>query len=246
MTQNNFKKTAIGSLVMMIMMLMVGGTSAQAQSQLDAKVYLTYADFVAGRALSVDSLVGGRTRQICQLRQEDYQVRIYTGDKEVDKILKQKALVVEYGGHLYVNCRYLRCNDIPLDVTNYTQALRYDGNKLCVISHWINTGVALAEMAADITAVVSPLPVAVPAAATAGVLAWNLDKLSNYRCYYLDSDANAKGKTPVVRIDDAFMDKILTDNPDLKERYHALSKKRQRQSAANIIPFLKEKGLVKE
>jgi len=243
------KKITLGnvrtsSTVIMFVLMMLVSTSAKADSKLDAKVYMTYADFVAGNYVSLDSLVGGRTHQICQVREEDYQYRIKTGDKEADKILKHQALVVEYGGNLYVNCRYLRCNDIPLEISNYSLAYRYDGNKLCVVSHWINTAVALASIATGITAVVSPLPVAIPSAATSIALDWNLDKLSNYRCYYLGSDANAKGKTPIVRMDDAFMGEVLKDSPELLQRYNAPSKKRERQAAANILPFLREKGLI--
>ncbi len=232
------------AMLMFVMMFLLGSVSAQAESKLDAKVYMTYSDFVAGKAVSLDSLVGGRTHQICQIREEDYQFRIKTGDKEADNILKRQALVVEYGGQLYVNCRYLRCNDAPLEPSNYTQAYRYDGNKLCVVTHWLNTAAALAEIATDVTAVLSPLPVAIPAAVGSGVLSWNMDKLSSYRCYCLESEANEKGRTPVARMDDAFMSTVLTDSPELLERYKALSSKRQRQSAANILPFLKEKGLI--
>ncbi len=243
--QMNSRNVTIGSTMMMfVMILLMSSVSVKAESKLDAKVYMSYSDFVAGKAVSLDSLVGGRTHQICQIREEDYQFRIKTGDKEADNILKRQALVVEYGGQLYVNCRYLRCQDIPLEACNYTQAYRYDGNKLCVVSHWLNTGAALAEIATHVTAVVSPLPVAIPAAVGSGILSCNMDKLSNYRCYCLDCDANEKGKTPVVRMDDSFMSNILTDSPELLERYNALHSKRQRQSAANILPFLREKGLI--
>jgi len=245
MTKKIFLGNAnLSSTVMMFVLMMLGSLSANAESQLDAKVYMTYADFVAGNYVSLDSIVGGRTHQICQVREEDYQYRIKTGDKEADKILKYQALVVEYGGQLYVNCRYLRCNDVPLEITNYSQAVRYDGDKLCVISHWINTLASLADLATNVTTVFSPLPVAIPAAAASVALEWNMDRLSNYRCYYLGSDANAKGRTPIVRMDDTFMSDVLKDSPELLQRYNALSKKRQRQAAANILPFLREKGLI--
>ncbi len=244
-TKMNLGMMTMSSTVMMFVMMMLTSLSAHAESQLDAKVYMTYEDFVAGNSVSLESLTGGRTQQICQVREEDYQYRIKTGDKEADKILKHQALVVEYGGRLFVNCRYLRCDDIPLEISNYSEAYRYDGNKLCVVSHWINTAAALAELATGVTAVFTPLPVAIPSATASAVIGYNLDKLSNYRCYFLGSQANAKGRTPIVRMDDAFMSNILSDSPDLLQRYNAVSKKRQRQAAANILPFLKAKGLIK-
>ncbi len=246
-TMRLFAKQNSSSLfVTMFVMMFLNAVTAKAGSQLEAKIYMTYSDFVKGKSISVDSLVNGRTHQILQLREEDYQIRVKSGDKEVDKILKQQALVLEYGGHLYVNSRYLRCNDIPLDVSNYTQAFRYDGNKLCVVAHWINTAAVLADLAGTVTAVVSPIEIAIPVAVGTAVLAWNFDKLCTYRCYCIDCDANAKGRTPVTRMDDAFMSNVLRDSPDLLARYNALDKKRQRTSAANILPFLKEKKLISE
>ncbi len=239
------KKTRF-SLLIVILFTLVSVLPVQAQGHLDAKVCMTYSDFVAGKWQSVDSLVAGRSKQICQLKMEDNQFKIKTGDKETDNMLKKEALVLEYDGHLYVNCRYLRCNDVPLDVTNYAQAYRYDGDKLCVVAHWINGGAVLAGLAGDIVTVAAPFPVAASAAVGSTAIWWNMEKLNSYRCYYLDADANEKGKTAVKRIADDFMNEVLTDSPELLERYNALEKKRARQSAANILPFLKEKGLISE
>ncbi len=240
----NFQNVNVTVAVMMFVMMLLGSTSAKAESQLDAKVYMTYADFVAGKSVSIDSLVDGSTHQICQIRQEDYQFRINTGDKKVNKLLKTKALIVEYGGQLYVNCRNLRRNGNPLEVYNYTQAFRYDGNKLCVVSHKTNDVALLADIAATATVIASPIEVALPAAVAGTVISMNMDRLSSYRCFCLDTDADEKGITPVVRMDDPYMYNVLKDSPELLERYKSLSNKRQRQSAANILPFLKEKGLI--
>ncbi len=226
--------------------LLCGTMAMQAQSKMDARLCMTYADFVAGKWQSVDSLVNGRTKQIIQLKMEDHQFKIKTGDKQTDELIKKDALLIEYDGHLYANCRNLRYKDAPLDVRNYAQAYRYDGDKLCIVAHWVNGGAVLAGLAGDVVATVSPLPVSIPTAVGSTVIWLNMEKLSNFRCYYLDSDANEKGRTVVERMTDEFMAKTLSDSPQLLERYNALDKKRARQSAANILPFLKEKGLIKE
>lgn len=211
----------------------------------DAKFCKSYSDFVANRWTPVESLTKGRTNQMCQIKFENDQFKFKTGDKEADEILKKEVLVVEYMGHLYVNCRNLRCNDIVLDVTNYAQAYRYEGDKLCVVAHWINGGALMASIAGDVAFIASPLPVAIPAGVASDVIWLNMDKFNSYRCYYLDQDANSKGKTAVVRINDEFVKKVLANDHALLERYNAIEKKNARQSAANILPVLKEKGLIK-
>jgi len=64
-------------------------------------------------------------------------------------------------------------------------------------------------------------------------------------CYLVESDANEKGKIPVTRINDSFMETLLAHDAPLLEKYKAISSKRNRQSAANILPVLMEKGVVK-
>jgi len=152
---------------------------------------------------------------------------------------------LQYGNHLYVNCRNLRCKDIPLDVTNYSQAYRYGEDKLLVVAHWISGAAVLAGIAGDAIFFASPFPVAVPAFVASEALWIGIDKMASFRCYLLDADANAKGKYAVTRLTDEVMEKILADSPELMERYKAVTKKNARQSAANILPVLVEKGLIK-
>ena len=225
-------------------MILLGCLPMMLQAQ-NARYCKSYSDFVANRWTPIESLTEGKTKQMCQIKFEDDQFKFSTGDKEADAILKKDVLVVEYMGHLYVNCRNLRCNDIVLDVTNYAQAYRYEGNKLCVVAHWINGGALLASIAGDVVSIAAPLPVAVPAGIASDVVWLNMDKFNSYRCYYLDQDANSKGKTEVVRINDEFLEKVLANDHALLERYNAVEKKNARQSAANILPVLKEKGLIK-
>jgi hypothetical protein len=48
----------------------------------------------------------------------------------------------------------------------------------------------------------------------------------------------------VTRIDDAYMTKLLSDDAHMLARYNAVSSKRERQSASNVLAVLSEKGLV--
>ena len=69
-------------------------------------------------------------------------------------------------------------------------------------------------------------------------------KLSDFACFLVDSNANEKGKTAITRINDEYMEKLLVDDTPLLDRYKAVKTKHNRQSAANILPILMEKGLV--
>ena len=144
-----------------------------------AKYCMSYDDFVAGNWKSVDELTAGRTQQVCQMKSGDHGVFYFkTGDKQSDELLKKDAFAVMYGQQLFVNCRNLRYKDVSLETSKYVQAVRYDKDKLCIMS---------------------------------------------YRTDGLTALAN--------------------DTP-LLERYKAVKAKHNRQSAANILPILMEKGLV--
>ena len=68
--------------------------------------------------------------------------------------------------------------------------------------------------------------------------------LSKTVCYLIDNDADVKGKIPVTRMNDQYMENLLNDDAPLLEQYMAIHNKRSRQSSANVLPILMEKGLV--
>lgn len=227
---------------MLAVLLMVAGTVS---AQVDAKYCMTYDDFVNNRWTPIESLVGGRTKQMVQIKFDCNQYKVKTGDKEADAVLKKQAFAVEYGGHLYVNCRNLRCNGVVIDVLGYAQAYRFENNKLMVVAYHVSTGAFLAGVAADVVSVTTPASVAIPSMVGSAAIWMSMDSMSSYRCYILDSGANEKGKTEVTRITDEVMSQILSSDQPLLERYMAVSSKKNRQSASNILPILMEKKLIK-
>jgi hypothetical protein len=50
----------------------------------------------------------------------------------------------------------------------------------------------------------------------------------------------------MTRLNDAFMEKLLRDDPVMHEQYYGNQKKGDRQSAANILPILVKKGLISD
>lgn len=210
-----------------------------------AKYCMSYADYVAGNWKSVSELTEGRTKQVCQLKSDDHCVYFKTGDKESDQILKKQAFAVMYGKQLYVNCRNLRCDDVCLETSKYVQAVPYGDHKLCVMAYKTNTLLALADIGC-LAASIFVNDTWVSLGLVSGSIGAGIanDCLSDFVCYLIDSNANAKGKTPITRMNDQFMENLLSDDAPLLDRYKAIKSKHNRQSAANVLPILMEKGLV--
>ena len=210
-----------------------------------AKYCMSYADYVAGNWKSVDELTEGRTKQVCQIKSDEHCVYFKTGDKMSDQILKKEAFAVMYGNQLYVNCRNLRDNDVCLETSKYVQAVRYGDDKLCVMAYKTNGLLLLADVGCFVSSVfVQNTWVSLGLAAGSVGAGIANDKLSEFACYLIDRNANAKGKIPITRINDEFMENLLSDDAPLLERYKAVKTKHSRQSAANVLPILMEKGLV--
>ena len=168
---------------------------------------MTYGDYKAGHWTAVDDLVGGRTEQMPQIKWDDTEYKIKTGDKEA-------------------------------------QGYPYDGNKLIVAVYHINDGAFLLGLGADVASFFTPLGTSIALDGVSAAIWLGRNQLNSFRCYVIDTDANEKGRYPVTRIDDEYMEKLLANDAHLLARYKAVSKKRDRQSASNVLAILTEKGLV--
>ena len=210
-----------------------------------AKYCMSYEDFVADNWKSVDELTAGRTKQVCQIKSGDHGVFYFkTGDKQSDKVLKKEAFAVMYGQQLFVNCRNLR-NNVGLETSKYVQAVRYDKDKLCLLAFKTDGVTAVAAFGtAAVGLFAGNTATRLGFTSTSIALGIANESLSNLKCYLLDGTVNQEGKTAITRINDDFMDQLLVNDTPLLERYKAVKAKHNRQSAANILPILMEKGLV--
>ena len=227
----------------LIVMMMVSCLPVMMMAQ-PAKYCMTYSDYKSHNWNTIDSLVNGRSEMIPQIKMDETDYKVKSGDKATDRILKKEVFAISFGKNLYVNCRNLRCKDIILDTQQYVQAYPYAGNKLLIAVYHINDGAFLLGLGADVASIFTPLGPSI-ALQTASTALWlNRSKLNSYRCYLIDTDANEKGRYAVTRIDDAYMTKLLSDDAHMLARYNAVSSKRERQSASNVLAVLSEKGLV--
>jgi len=227
----------------LVLMMMVSCLPTMMMAQ-PAKYCMTYSDYKAHNWNTIESLVNGRSEMIPQIKMDESDIKVKSGDKEVDRILKKEVFAITFGKQLYVNCRNLRCKDIILDTQNYVQAYPYAGNKLLIAVYHINNGAFLMGLGADVASVFTPIGPSIALRSTSTALWLSRKKLDSHRCYLIDTDANEKGRYPVTRIDDDFMAKLLANDAHLLARYNAVSSKKDRQSASNILAVLTEKGLV--
>ena len=209
-----------------------------------AKYCMTYSDYKTHNWNTIESLVDGRSEMLPQIKMDETDYKVKSGDKETDRILKKEVFAISFGKNLYVNCRNLRCNDIILDTQQYVQAYPYAGNKLLIAVYHINDGAFLMGLGADVASVFTPIGPSIALKSASAALWLSRSKLNSYRCYLIDTDANEKGRYPVTRIDDDYMTNLLSDDAHMLARYNAVSSKRDRQSASNVLAVLTEKGLV--
>ena len=236
----------IGEMMKRLFVILIMCSIARLSWAVVAKYCMTYADFVADRWTPVDSLVQGRTLQLCQLRSRNGHYRIKTGDEVADRILKEQVFAVSYGKHLFVNCRRLRCPDNKIGTLDYACAFRYDGSQLCVASYFKSRMPFLIELTLDTFGYMVPLGASI----AMGVSSWTLDLstagLGHCRCFLIDGKAEADGCYTATRMDDAFVEQLLVGDDLLLRRYMTVDSRRKRQSAANVLPVLIETGLIEE
>lgn len=226
-----------------IMMMMVSCLPAMLMAQ-SAKYCMTYSDYKANHWNTIESLVDGRSDVMPQIKMNETDYKVKSGDKEADRILKKQVFGISFGKQLYVNCRNLRYKDIILDTQQYVQGYPYAGNKILIAVYHINDGAFLLGLGADVASVFTPLGTSIALRSASTALWLGRNKLNSHRCYLIDTDANEKGRYDVTRVDDEFMGKLLANDAHLLARYNAVSNKRDRQSASNVMAILTEKGLI--
>ncbi len=191
----------------------------------------SYDDFVAGRWTEVADLKPIHHSASHKLWVGGNDYKFETGDKAMDKVMKKEAFVIEYQDTLYVNLRTLRYEKTRFG-NGYAMGLPYDGTKIMFVTHRIGRDAANERF-------VSGFMFGAIGAAISGS-----SQLKDRVCYLVDNNGDGK-KTDITLINDEFMENLLELDRPLLKTYRSEKKQKDRESAAHVLPILKEKGLVK-
>ena len=196
----------------------------------------SFEDYQAGRWTDLQILYKIANSQKKQVWVGGNDFKFTTGDKSTDKILKKTAFVIEYGDTLYVNLRTLRHENRRFG-NGYAQGFSFDGDKIVFVSYRIDK-----EMTKNMVFV--GVSFGAIGGAIVGAIA-RKNELKDRVCYLIDNGGD--GKTIDIRIiDDRLMRTLLfDDHRDAYLHYMSVSEKKERESAANVLPILLESGLAK-
>ncbi len=207
--------------------LLVTALTVQAQG----RFCKSYDDFVAGRWIEVSDLQPIHHSDSHKLWAGGNDYKFQTEDKALGKVIKKEAFVVEYDDTLYVNLRTLRYEGCRFG-NGYAMGLPYDGTKIMFVTHRIGRDAKNKQFASSFFF------------GTVGAVVNGSSQLKDRVCYLVDNNGNGK-KTDIKLINDTFMTYLLLQDESMLEKYRSEKKQKDRESAAHILPILKEKGLIK-
>lgn len=153
-----------------------------------------------------------------------------TGDKAMDKQLKREALVIQRSDTMYVNLRHVSCEKMRFG-NGLAEAYPLVGKKILFVTRRVDRKTSHRIM------------VSYMAFGLIGELITS-SKMKKQACYILDSPLNGK-YTDVMLLGDEEMRKLLADDKSFLDRYFMVKDRMERETASNILPLLREKGLLK-
>ena len=227
--------------VLLLMMPLMG--------QAQVKVCMNYDEWKAGQWKPYETLTEDKKPDSCRVKYDGIDFTFKTDDKEVNSKLKKNVFMISFDNQLFIHQRWLRDEDgAILPVNNYLRALPYKGGKLCVVCYKVSLGdvLDLVNIGLDISLIATGHTTIGSLFLAADLLLTNHDLMEKHILYLIDKGPNEKGKIQMTRINDAFMEQLLRDDPVTYEQYFGNHKKSDRQSAANILPILVKKGLISD
>ncbi len=217
--------------------------------QAQVKVCMSYDDYKAGQWKDYESLTEDRKPDSCRIKYDGMEFTIKTDDKEINQIIKKDIFMMSVDGQLFINSKPLRDqNGGVLPINHYTRAIPYKGDKLLVISYHVTLGsvLDLVNIGLDIGLLATGHYTAGGLFLASDLLLTNEDLMESHVLYLIEEGPNAKGKYIMTRINDQFMEKLLRDDLATFAKYQGRGTKAQRQSAANILPILEQKGMIED
>ena len=199
------------------------------QTEAQCRYCNSYEDYKAGNWNELPSLDIIHYSNSKQLWAGKYEYHFNTDLKSTKKMLSKEALVIQKGDSMYVNLRYLKCENVRFG-KGFAYGIPLIGKKILFISKRVDRESSNNQFFSFLLFGI------------VGHLISNSLDIKNNACYILDTDR--KGKyTDVLIIDDKVMNKLLADDKELLDKYYMIPDQNEREASSNILPLLKEKGL---
>lgn len=203
---------------------------------------VTFQDFVQGKWVPLDTVYCKKHSKGHKIMWGSSDYKLTSNNKEVDKVLKQRAFAVTDGNAIYLNCRNLRYKNLRFG-KGYSKAACIDEHDLLftnamLVDTWSKMRGTTAVMGGAFGGA------AIGAMIGGGIAAKN--QLKNQVCYIISSSADDKGRYDVKLIDDHMMDKLLLnrDLTKLHDIYYSEKDKAKRMAASRIIPILEKADII--
>lgn len=197
---------------------------------------LSYADFQAGNWLHLDTLIVKRQSRQRQFLMGVGKIKLTSGNKKTDKILKEKAFAILFHDTVFVNCTKLQYDDNQLG-NSYTKALRLGQDKLLLAGS--------AELEDQVISDIRTGATLLGGGAIGGALAaysMREEMAISKGCFVTEIEFRS-GMVKIVAIDDAFVRNNLSKTPELLEQYEQI-KPKERLLAIHVIPLFRKAGLI--
>ena len=196
---------------------------------------MTYADYKEDRWTELDTLTVKERSRASKFWMGGNDFQIGATDDSLKKVLRKEAFAIAYGDTLLINCRKLRYEESSFG-KGYTLAHPYAGRKLCFVSSGPSNG---SEYSA---AIAGGILFGAVGAGIAGGLYSSSDLRKTY-CFLLGHERR-DGTINVHRIDDKYMERYEQSSPDFYADYMSEKKQKKRQSAAHVLPLLRDWQLI--
>ncbi|MBQ6434131.1 MAG: hypothetical protein IJJ94_09350 [Bacteroidaceae bacterium] len=197
---------------------------------------LSYADFQADKWLHLDTLIVKRQSRQRQFLMGVGKIKLTSGNKKTDKILKEKAFAIIFHDTVFVNCTKLQYDDNQLG-NGYTKAFRLGQDKLLLAGSAALEDQVISDIRTGATLL--------GGGAIGGALAaysMREEMAISKGCFVTEIEFRS-GMVKIVAIDDAFVRNNLSKTPELIEQYEQI-KPKERLLATNVIPLFRKAGLI--
>jgi hypothetical protein len=184
---------------------------------------MSYADYQEGNWTELDTL---------KLKGRAQNQRIKTENDSLDKVLKDEAFAVLYHDTLFVNKAHMYYNGERFG-KGYAPAYVYGNGQICFVSRSPQGNGA------------SGVPILVfGGLLDVALRADQYSTLSEKYCFLVKREYEG-GRKEARIIDDKYMQRFEKNSPEFYTEYMSVKKKVQRESAAHILPLLKDWQMIR-